>query len=470
MKISSWFFIKRAVAIYSLVWCSANVLAQQSKGPVYSNVRYEDDYSFLNNGGSRGNDPFNQLKKIPVAGSVELTFGGHYRFRFERDANRRFGASNPPAQSFFLNRIFLFADVQVTGNFRLFGEFKYAGITDNELPAPPTAHDKPDVQNLFADIWFLNNTKTKIGIRGGRQEMQFGKQRLISPLDWLNTRRTFDGARLMVRVSGWKFDGFFTRHVELDPEELNRADESQTFAGIYVQRPSKGKTVSAYYLRLKENDQLAKSGKGVLGHYQCHTLGLAFDGAAKDFDWTTEAAYQFGSFSTDDISAYMVALEGGYTLNKVWAKPRVGLGFDIASGDKDPADDKKQTFNQLFPLAHPYFGWADQVARQNIKTVTLMLTAKPHKRIVTKVQGLNFLLDQKRDALYNAAGVATRRDVAGLAGNKVGTEFDAEITFNLNVHTSVMVGYTRFMPGDFIKKTGLAETHNLFYVMVPVKF
>ncbi len=459
-----------AAAIGSLVWCGESVWAQQPKGPVYSNVRYEDDYSFLSSSGDRGNDPFNRLKRIPVGGKAELTFGGSYRFRFERDENRRFGASNPRSQSFYLNRLFLFGDLRLGSRARVFGEFKYAGITNNELPAPLTARDQPDLQNLFADIWFLNGAKSKLGLRAGRQEMQFGRQRLISPLDWVNTRRTFDGARVMANASGWKFDGFFTRLVEVDPEEFNRVDGSQTFAGVYAQRSLKGKNFSAYYLRLKENDPLAKSGAGVLGHYRCHTTGLAFDGASKDLDWTTEAAYQFGSFSTDDISAYMLAFEGGYTLNKVWSKPRVGLGFDLASGDEDPADDKKQTFTQLFPLAHPYFGWADQVARQNIQAVTLSLTVKPHKRVSAKVQGLNFRLAQKRDALYNAAGAVSRRDLTGAAGDAAGNEFDAEATLHLGVHVSAMIGYTRFLPGDFIKKTGLANTHNLFYVMVPVKF
>jgi len=470
MKTSSRLLITSILAICSLMWCGANVLAQQSKGPVYNNVRYEDDYSFLNHGGDRGSDPFNRLKKIPAGSKAELTFGGSYRFRFERDENRKFGASNPPSQSFYLNRLFLFADVHLARLARLFGEFKYAGITDNELPAPPTAQDQPDIQNLFADIWFLNNAKSKLSLRVGRHEMQYGRQRLVSPLDWVNTRRTFDGVRLMANASGWKFDAFATRVVEHDPEEVDRANDSQLFAGFYMQRSNQGKTFSAYYLGLDEDDMLAKSGKGVPGTYKCHTIGVAYDGAAKNFDWTTEAAYQFGSFSVDDISAYMLALEGGYMLNKVWAKPRLSLGFDLASGDKDPADDKKQTFNQLFPLAHPYFGWADQVARQNIQAVTLSLTVKPHKRLSAKVQGLNFKLAQERDALYNAAGAVSRRDLNGKAGDEVGHEFDAELSFNLNIHASIMVGYTHFMPGNFIKQTGSSKTHKLFYVMIPVRF
>src|SRR3989442_4127425 len=52
------------------------------QGPVYGSVRYEDDYSFLNNGGNRGSDPVNRLKKIPLGRNAKLTVGGRYRLRF----------------------------------------------------------------------------------------------------------------------------------------------------------------------------------------------------------------------------------------------------------------------------------------------------------------------------------------------------------------------------------------------------
>ena len=466
---SLWRLIIGAAIVGFLPAFTAKVMAQKP-GPVYGNVRYEDDYSFLNNAENRGNDLFNSLKKIPVGSNVELTFGGHYRFRFERDSNRRFGASNPQSQSFFLNRLFLFADLHLGNRVRLFSEFKYAGITDNELPAPVTAHDKPDVQNLFADVWLLSTERSKVGLRAGRQELQFGKQRLISPLDWVNTRRAFDGFRVMTNLSGWKFDGFVTRPLEFDPEEVNNADESQTFAGIYAQRQIKAGSVSAFYLLLKEADPIIRDSKGAPGDFRYHTLGLAFDGNSRGFDWSTEAAYQSGSFGSDDISAFMVSLDGGYTLSKLPMKPRVGLGCDIASGDENPTDTKKQTFHQLFPLGHAYFGWADQVGRQNIRAISLLLTAKPHKRLVAKLNAFKFDLDEKRDALYNAGGGVVRRDATGAAGSDAGSEIDAALELTINVHVGIQLGFARFIPGDFIKKTGSSKTHTLLALSVPVKF
>lgn len=461
--------MKRAIKFFIglLICCAADIMAQP-QGPIYGSVRYEDDYSFLVNG--RGSDPFNQFKKIPAGGSVELTFGGQYRFRFEHDANRRFGASNPPSQSFYLNRLYVFGDLRLGRRARLFGEFKYAGITDNELPAALTAHEKPDLQNFFAEIWLRHQEHEKVSLRAGRQELLFGKQRLIGLSDWANSRRTFDAIRLLVHPAGWKFDAFVAHPLELNPDEINKTDRSQTFAGVYAQRPTKGRTIAAYYLTLHEDDPLIKNGSGSTGNFIYHTLGFACDGAAKNFDWTGEAAYQFGDFGGDDIRAYMAAVEGGYTFARLGVKPRLGLGLNLASGDVNPADARKETFNPLFPASHPFLGWADQVGRQNIKALEAMFSLTPYRRFTAKVHGHKFFLANTHDAFYNAGGAATRREASGAAGDDAGFEIDAELTFNVNVHAKIQLGYARFVPGEFIKKTGPSTTHNLIYVMAPFTF
>lgn len=459
--------IAGAVFICAFLFYFVSALAQP-QGPIYGGVRYDDDYSFLANG--RGGDPFNQFKKIPAGGSVELTFGGQYRFRFERDENRRFGATTPPSQSFNLHRVYLFAEARLAPPLRLFGEFKYAAITGNELPAPVTAEDEPDVQNLFAEVWARHDAQTKLGLRAGRQELLFGKQRVIGPSDWANNRRTFDGLRLIAHGRGWKIDGFVTRPVEFIPDRMNKAFEEQTLAGIYAQRPRGNKSFSAYYLVLKNRLPPPTIGVAANGKLLCHTLGAAFDGKAGNLDWTNEAAYQFGDFSGSAISAYMVSLESGYTFAGIFPKPRIAAGFDFASGDESPSDAKYQTYSPLFPTAHPFLGWADQTGRQNLRAFNLQLSAQPHRRVTLRLQGFKFGLAQKRDAFYNKAAVAVRRSLIGAAGTDLGREIDAETAINLGVHASVVLGLAQFHPGDFIKNTGVSKTPQLYYVMAPIRF
>jgi hypothetical protein len=49
--------------------------------------------------------------------------------------------------------------------------------------------------------------------RTGRQELLLGAERLVSPLDWANTRRTFDGYRATFKGSQNAVDLFFTNPV-----------------------------------------------------------------------------------------------------------------------------------------------------------------------------------------------------------------------------------------------------------------
>ena len=103
---------------------------------------------------------------------------------------------------------------------------------------------------------------------------------------------------------------------------------------------------------------------GTTGHEDRYTIGGRVFGASHGFDYEVENAYQFGHVGSGDVSAWMIATEGGYTL-KAPLTPRLWLGFDYASGD-DGAGGDVGTFNQLFPLGHAYFGYIDAVGRQNI--------------------------------------------------------------------------------------------------------
>lgn len=448
-----------------LVGTTERPKSKPSVGPKYHNLRFQDNYSYLNNPANRGVDLFDPLKNIGLGGSAKLTFGGHYRFRYESDNNRKLGASDPTSQEVYLNRLFLHADFRVSNVFGLFAEFKWAGIRNNELAAPPIAHDRPDIHNLFVDGWAFNNKNVKLGLRLGRQELQFGKQRLISPLDWANTRRIFEGVRIMSKFSGWSIDGFVTRPVTIKPTEFNTPDLNKTFSGIYATRRHNKHLFSAYFLAYT-ND--APSGQP--GDFTYLTLGSGYDGKAGKFDWSTEAAFQFGQVGEDNLSAHMVSLSGGYTFKEHDLKPRIGLNWDLASGDGDPSDGKAKTFHHLFPLGHAYFGWADQVGRRNMHAASVQLSAHPSKTVTTKLNWFSFNLLQKEDALYNAGGKATRLDVTGASGRHVGNELDALIIIKLNRHASFHLGYLHFAPGGFIKNTGTSESHNMLYMMLPVKF
>jgi hypothetical protein len=97
----------------------------------------------------------------------------------------------------------------------------------------------------------------------------------------------------------------------------------------------------------------------------------------------------------------------------------------------------------------------------------------PQPWITIWLQYHHFWLNHSRDALYNAGGVAARRDSAGAAGNNVGDEIDVVLNFHLNRYSDVLIGYSRLFGGGFLKNTagpGLASDSDLFYLMFQQKW
>jgi hypothetical protein len=147
------------------------------------------------------------------------------------------------------------------------------------------------------------------------------------------------------------------------------------------------------------------------------------------------------------------------------------MGFDYASGDDDPNDSDLQTYNQLFPTAHQYFGYADVIGRQNIVDAHggvqfhLLENKRFAKNLAFEIQQHVFWRANTSDALYNTgAGAAAAPPVAGIAraaggsdASYVGNELDLLLNWQMDRHLAGYIGYSHFFAGDFISQTGGAN-------------
>jgi len=87
------------------------------------------------------------------------------------------------------------------------------------------------------------------------------------------------------------------------------------------------------------------------------SIGARFFGARNGWDWDWEAVGQFGRFAQQDIAAWGVATNTGYTFDVAAYRARVGIKTDVASGSRNPTGSTLGTFNALFPKL-PYFNSA----------------------------------------------------------------------------------------------------------------
>jgi hypothetical protein len=433
------------------------------------NSFYDIDWRYLDDPNNTEHDFFDFLKRQRFGDDLFMfTAGGEFRARLAHEENRlltNVGPNRGRDDTYDLFRLRAYADLWITQYIRIYAEFLSATSPDYDLPPAPIDRDPYDFLNLFVDVRTLELTDNNpIWLRVGRQELLYGSQRLISPLDWANTRRTFQGIKAFYRSQDFDLDAFVVNPVVFppgayaggNPNGWTAPDTEKTFAGIwgtYKFRP--GTNIDLYYLML-DDDRLNFIGSNRRrGEETINTIGTRFVGDYNNWLWDFEPMAQFGTFANQLQSAWACAAGGGYYFADVWATPTFWLYYDFASGTHHPVvvGNNPHTFNQLFPFGHYYFGWLDLVGRQNIQDFSAYATLYPADWLFTQIQCHNFFLDAARDALFNAGGVPIRQDITGRSGRNVGTELDFIVNFHIDNHSDLLVAYSYMFAGRFIRST-----------------
>jgi hypothetical protein len=308
-----------------------------------------------------------------------------------------------------------------------------------------------------------------VTLRGGRQELIFGSQRLVGPGDFTQVPHTFDGAAAFVRIGDWTIIPFWSMAVPIiNKYSFNDSSLDQQLFGIFSTGPLHLLPVNLDVYWLGVNNTVAAF-NGTSGREQRQTLGGRTWGkiGQTNLDFEVEGAGQFGSVGNGSVAAGMFTAVLGYTAPVRWS-PRVYLEFDYASGDKSPGGNVG-TFNQLYPNAHSFLGYIDYIGRQNIISASGGLIATPIHDLTLSLQQYFFWRASDRDAIYNKAG-AVLRPGTGTTARYVGAEVDLLATYNFTRHVQFYAGYSHFFPGEFIEKTGPSRGSDFLYGAIQYTF
>lgn len=448
----------------------------------YKGVFYDNDFSQLRRPGAQRSEYYELLKGLPLGGEWFLDIGGEFRHQFKNENRRSLLTgqfSDPRTDAFDLWRTRVYGNLTAGEWFRAYAEFIDAYSAHEDLVPLNIDENRTDILNLFGEAKLpFQSGDSNWRLRVGRQELLEGSQRLVSPLDWGNTRRTFEGAKLLSKGKRWDHSIFWTRPVITDDVRFDQADQSQWFGGISsTYKCFEHQKFNPYFLILREEDlipgQPLVSG-GRIGSGQVdsrvYTAGMEITGELDNWLWNLEGAYQFGDYGDLDISAGMLAAGLGHRFSSVTWKPTFWVWYDYASGDEDPNDGTIGSFNQLFPLAHKYLGYVDLVGRTNIHDVNFQFFLNPHERLQLMAWFHMFWLAERTDGLYNAADVISFRDPTGASGREVGQELDLTATWKVRPGVAFEVGYCHFFSGDFIRRQGGQDFAYLLYTQLNVRF
>ena len=437
--------------------------------------RFNEDWSVLRGVDPSATDDFwDRLKFIPLTsdGSVWLSLGGQARERAEYFRHFLFGSSKPEdTDAYLLTRFRLSADLHVTPYFRMFAEGKSSMALDRDLQGGRTTAfvDEADLFNGFMDVMIPLGDLASVTLRGGRQELIFGSQRLVGPGDFTQVPHTFDGAAAFVRIGDWTVIPFWTLAVPIiNKYSFNESTTDLQLFGIFSTGPFHLLPVNLDIYWLGVNNTVATF-NGTSGREQRQTLGGRTWGkiGQTHLDFEVEGAGQFGSVGNASVAAGMFTAVLGYTAPVHWS-PRVYLEFDYASGDKHPGGTVG-TFNQLYPNGHSFLGYIDYIGRQNIISASGGLIATPIHDLTLSLQQYFFWRASDRDAIYNKAGAVLRPGI-GTTARYVGAEVDLLATYNFTRHVQFYAGYSHFFPGEFIEKTGPSRGSDFLYGAIQYTF
>ena len=452
--------VARAVTAVSIATLLALVLALPALAqtaappprPAFQVVRYNENWSVLRQGAAPAR--LDALKYVPLSegGAHWLSLGGQLRGRSETVDDFLLVDAPTNEDTFELLRVLLHADLHVTSHLRLFVEGKHSVAFDRALPGGrrPLDHDELELQNGFLEVALGSAGPVGVTARAGRQELMLGSQRLVSPLDWANTRRTFEGFRAMARVRSVTMDAFLTRPVLVDTLDFNERDDATAFWGVAL-RPTAPAAALAWELY---GLGLAYDGPaplwGYTGEHDRFTLGARLTGALGSpltrFD--LEGGWQTGSLGASDVAAWFMASDLTRSFPTAALKPTATIGFDYASGDETRADSVVGTFHQLYPLGHAYAGFMDVLGRQNLIEARGVLTAAPTALWSARASVHRFLRASLGDGAYNVGGGVLRPALGD--ERAIGTELDLTTAYQMNRYTRFEIGYGHFWPGAFL--------------------
>lgn len=377
------------------------------------------------------------LLVVPSAEAQEVELGGQIRPRFEfRDTasvgNGYFTSMRARGQVTArldkgVSIMFQVQDVRIWGE----ETSTLSDFSANQL----------DLHQGYLDV--ASSGAVRYAVRAGRQEINFGGERLLGAVDWSQQGRTFDALRLSADGPLGRVD-LLAAVIAHDITPAH--DDTEYFWGLHGQLESGIPGTLDLYGFLND--------VGTLGTEQ-YTLGGRWWGRVGLITYRAEGSYQTGDRAGDKVSAFM--LGGRLGLLLAGGDADLVLWYDYLSGDEDTADTKVKVFDTLFATNHKFYGLADLFLNIPQETAGRGLQDAAVKG------GANIGGDARIAVEFHSFRLAQDQ---GLSTPRLGEEVDVTLSYRLGRNLRLWGGYSGVFVQDGLGEIGrLTQNVNWFYVM-----
>lgn len=403
-----------------------------------------------------------------VFAGPEVTAGWEERFRYEFKKDVDLNASAKDNGGLFFHRLRLNAKAVLGDAAEIFIEGLDAQTGAHQIKATANQTDDFDLHQAYLNI--LNVAGSDIDIKLGRQELKYGKSRLIDAPTWANRIRAFDAGVVHYDHNGFYGDILYGQDVKYDDDKFNASRNEEMLAGTYFgyQQDKSAPQAEGYFLSL-----IDIKGANDIHRY---TVGARLQanvpaGAVVDI----EMPFQFGetgttTAGTKTIQAYAFHADVSKSFEKCPWKPKLAVGYDEASGDKDPNDSVNNTFVPLYQSTHAPYGLMDLFRWQNMRNPEVSLAFSPTGKLKVTPQADFFWLQSKFDNWYNSSGGNVRAKTSGERGYYVGSEVSLRAAYEVNKNIKLESGYAHFFTGGYVKDSGADDDADWFYTQVVAKY
>lgn len=279
----------------------------------------------------------------------------------------------------------------------------------------------------------------------GRQELLYGDELIIGPVNWHNTGRAFDALKLKFKGENYWVDVVYSllndqesgagRGACAAPCSFGDHHFMGAYASIDVADWLKELDFYAFY-RL---DNVANPPRA----HNYVSVGTRLKGKANSWDYRLEATGQYGKSTMTGVNGnqrdYQADVEIGYTWEEAY-NFRFSLEGLMAS----------KNYNQLFPTVHKWLGYADLLGRRNVMSGVAHLSMKPSDKWKLALDAHTIMRLSNSSPLFALNGLTPLG--AGASSSKfAGEEIDFTATFQPLSMLSFDAGVSTFIPAGFIK-------------------
>jgi alginate export protein len=365
-------------------------------------------------------EPFRWREECSTLGLPWLLVGAEYRLKTEYLNAPDFGLKPGDLPYTAVGeRALLHVDLRTGIGVRAFVQLAAATDAGRHPAERPFDRTRPDIAQAFVDVPLSKG----VVLRVGRQELDSGGNRLIAVREAANVRLAFDMAHLAASFAGIDAVAFYGRPVlnRLGAFD-DRGSPTEKLLGGWLQRRLWNDPIAptANLFFLSRDRSRAVYEQGVASDAR-HTIGVRLVGSIPGWDYSTQAARQYGRFGTSAIHAFGFAGEAGWHPD-LPGSPRIAASFGYASGDPRAGDRTLGTFDVLYPNLG-YFTDAPVYYPGNTADVQPNVSFAVGSFLTLRVGADVILRVSKRDAVYGPPGIPV------LLGNGTGPAYVTTLSY-----------------------------------------